>query len=255
MTDCVPIFKTCYSLGKSILTLEKAGESIGTGPDSVVDIVLQNELTSVFLVEDNMSSLFTANQNLASPTVSLNFGLRLSICPDVNEKNDYSIAAESKIVIFAKTPLGRKLLIKIWDIAANQGFYYVPRIDSKSLRQIWDEEHLQLCIPFYDSHIYNNLLTTRICVPDLGFAKLIYFIEDNGLPFDYLIKNKIESLDYVQTLNVQSIFYKKRSDFNAYQTFKCINNRSSLEMPRFDHMCSDSFCFESWCEKTEREMV
>ena len=47
----------------------------------------------------------------------------------------------------------------------------------------------------------------------------------------------------------QTIYYKDKKDFKAYLTFKCINNRSVLDKPQFDHMCSDEFCFESWKEK------
>jgi hypothetical protein len=52
------------------------------------------------------------------------------------------------------------------------------------------------------------------------------------------------------TQETKSIYYKNRDDFLAYLTFRCINNRSSLEKPNIDHMCSDEFCFESWMEKT-----
>lgn len=253
--DLLPIFKTHYSLGKSILTLEKSGSSTETGPDSIVDIAEKNNLTSVYLVEDNISSLFVANQNLASDKIALNYGVRLTICSDLLEKSEESLKSESKIIVFAKTAFGQKLLIKIWDIASINGFYYTPRIDCKSLKSCWDDEHLLLCIPFYDSYIYNNLLTTKICLPDFSFANPIYFLEKNELPFEHLVTDKILSLGDINTINVQSIFYKTYEDFKAYQAFRCISNRSSIEKPNFDHMCSNTFCFESWCDKTEREMI
>ena len=49
-----------------------------------------------------------------------------------------------------------------------------------------------------------------------------------------------------KTLNVQSIYYKLKEDFKSYLTFRCINNRSTLNRPGLDHMCSNEFCFEKW---------
>jgi len=74
------------------------------------------------------------------------------------------------------------------------------------------------------------------------------------MPFDNLLKNKLtEYCNKIsaQMLNVKSIFYKTKKDFKAYLTFRCINNRSSLNKPELEHMTSDTFCFESWQEKTK----
>jgi len=47
----LPLFKSHYSIGKSILTLDKAGSSSKEGSSSIVDIVKENKLDQVFLVE------------------------------------------------------------------------------------------------------------------------------------------------------------------------------------------------------------
>jgi len=39
-----------------------------------------------------------------------------------------------------------------------------------------------------------------------------------------------------------------REDFKAYLTFRCINNRTTLNKPNLEHMCSTEFSFESWKE-------
>ena len=60
------------------------------------------------------------------------------------------------------------------------------------------------------------------------------------------------SLDQQKIFSIGTIndsdFYltKNKEDFKAYLTFKCINNRSALDKPQFDHMCSHEFSFESW---------
>ena len=70
--------------------------------------------------------------------------------------------------------------------------------------------------------------------------------------FDYLIKKKVANYckdNKFDTLDVKSVYYEKKEDFKAYLTFKCINNRTTLENPRFDHLCSNEFSFESWQEQ------
>lgn len=74
------------------------------------------------------------------------------------------------------------------------------------------------------------------------------FLEQNDLPFDDIIKNKV--LNYAKDnnfniLNVKSIYYKKNNDFKKYLTFRCINNRNILNKPEIEHMSSNEFSFES----------
>jgi hypothetical protein len=112
-----------------------------------------------------------------------------------------------------------------------------------------------VCIPFYDSFIFNNTLRNSICIPQFEFTKLIFFIEDNDLPFDIIIKNKIENYikeNNSECYNTKSIYYNKRKDFKTYLTFRCINNRSILNKPELEHMSSNEFCFETWKEKNEK---
>ena len=80
-------------------------------------------------------------------------------------------------------------------------------------------------------------------------------MEDNDLPFDYLVKEKVERYcedNKFDTLSTKSIYYENKEDFKAYVTFKCINNRTTLENPRFDHLCSNEFSFESWEEQEKK---
>ena len=102
--------------------------------------------------------------------------------------------------------------------------------------------------PFYDSFIFNNVMGYANCVPDFNFAEPVFLIEENSLPFDHLIKEKVEAYckEKYQTLAAKSIFYKTKEDFESYLTFRCINNRSTLSRPNFDHLGSDEFNFESW---------
>ena len=245
----IPLFKSHYSLGRSILTLEDKDKP-DDYPDSIIQITKENKLNELFLVEDNMSSFLEAYTNTNINKIQLNYGLRISVTDLINDKTEDSRHKTSKIIIFIKNKKGQQLLTKLFSIAAKTGFYYEPRLDYNILKENWAED-LILCIPFYDSFIFNNTLRNYICVPQFDFVKPIMFIEDNDLPFDGIIKNKVDTYakqNKLEMYNTKSIFYKNRRDFKTYLTFRCINNRTILNKPELEHMSSNEFCFESYKE-------
>jgi len=245
--EVLPLFKSHFSIGRSILTLEDE-EKEENQPDSIIDIAKDNNLKEVNLVEDNMTSFLQAYTNTKKYNINLRYGLRISINDDMNERSEESRQKTSKVVIFFKNEQGYKNLIKIFSTAAKDGFYYEPRIDFKTLKSLWSDKNLILCIPFYDSFIFNNTLRGTVCVPDLEFTKPILFIENNSLPFDHIIKDKVlayAKANKLEVLNTKSIYYKDGKDFKAYLTFRCINNRTTLNKPELSHMTSNRFSFES----------
>lgn len=243
----IPLFKSHYSLGRSILTLEDKIEA-DDYPDSIIQIAKQYRLKEISLVEDNMSSFLEAYTNTKNNNIKLNYGLRISITESINEKNEDSIQKTSKIILFFKNKKGYEKLTKLFSIAAKSGFYYGPRLDYKTLNENWSED-LILAIPFYDSFIFNNTLKNMICIPQFEFTKPIMFVEENDLPFDDIIKNKVKKYaeeNSLEVYKVKSIYYNRKKDFKSYLTFRCINNRSILNKPDLEHMSSDDFCFESY---------
>lgn len=248
----IPLFKSHYSIGKSILTLEDNEKQNPNKPSSIIEIAKRNKMDSVFLIEDSMNGFLEAFQNCKNNDIKLVFGLRLTVCEDSSVKDKDSVSKESKYVILARNEQGYKRLIKISSDAASEGFYYQPRTDLSKIKSFWSDKDLQLCVPFYDSFLFNNTLTFSLCFPDFSFTKPVFFLEDNDIPFDYLIRKKV--LNYckdnkLNTLDTKSVYYENKEDFKAYLTFKCINNRTTLENPRFDHLCSNEFSFESWKEQ------
>ena len=231
------------------MTLEEKGETPEENyPESIIDIASKNDLNKFFLVDDNMSGFLQAYSSSKEAGLTLIFGIRLNICADIDQKDEDSLSKTCKYIILAKNTNGYKRLIKIFSAASQQGFYYKPRIDFKTLKNFWNEKDLQMVAPFYDSFIFNNVMGYANCVPDFNFAEPVFLIEENSLPFDHLIKEKVEAYckDKYQTLAAKSIFYKTKEDFESYLTFRCINNRSTLSRPNFDHLGSDEFNFESW---------
>ena len=247
----LPLFKTHYSLGKSILTLNKKGSSIPKGPDSVIDICLESKIKEFYLVEDNMGSFLQAYDSTKDEDLSFRFGLRLNVCGNRTEKGEDALRTTSKYIIFARDEEGYKKLIKIYSDAASNGFYYEPRTDFDFLREIWDSKHLALAVPFYDSFLFRNVLEDGECIPDFDFTDPIFLREDNGLPFDVIMRRRIESFceDKHEMQESKSIYYKNKEDFMAYLTMRCVSKRTTWSKPNFNHLSSDEFSLESWQEK------
>lgn len=250
MNGILPLFKTHYSLGKSILNLSLV-DNEAEESDSVFSILKENNLNELILVEDGMTGFLEAYKHSNELGIKLIFGLRLTICSDIENKTSDSLKTNNKIIIFIKNNNGYLKLIKIFTLSARTGFYYEPRIDYKNLKKLWNDDDLMLAIPFYDSYIFKNILEGGVCVPEFEFTEPTYFLESNDLPFDEIIEKKILKVAK-ETQKTQSIYYKNKKDFKAYLTFRCINNRSTLDKPELQHMTSDEFCTEGWREKNEK---
>jgi len=250
MQNIIPLFKSHFSIGKSILTLEESnGED--NEPDSIIQIAKDNKFKKIFMVEDCFSGFLQAYKNLKSNNIDLIFGIKFIFCENLNNKNEEELKKQHKIIIFANGNDGYKTLVKLWTKASVDGFYYTPRLDMNSLKEYFNE-HIKIAIPFYDNFIFNNTLKGYQCIPFIENYKPTVFIEDNSLVFDSIIKNKMIEFANANKLNIfntKSIYYKNKKDFKSFLTFRCINNRTTLNKPEIEHMSSDEFCFESWKEQ------
>lgn len=254
MYKVVPLFKSHYSLGRSILTLEKPTGKENSYPISIFDLLTLNKLPTLVLVEDCISGLLQASKNAADNKLKLVFGLRLDVCEDMTQKDEPSLLKRAKYIIFAKDSKGYETLVKIWSVAAKDGFYYSPNIDFKTLKLLWNE-HMTLAVPFYDSFLYLNTFCSYVHIPNLEpFKPVTFFTESNEIPFDDLLEQKVAQYCLTNNIDVvpaQSIYYKSPDDYLAYVAFRCLHNRGTshkctLERPELDHMSSDLFNFDKW---------
>ena len=244
----IALFKSHYSIGKSILTLEDPSKCKEGGPKSIFSVSKEDK---IILVEDTLIGFLQAHKTAESLEKQLIFGLRLS-CSHMSNSSDSS-DCNHKIIIFAKNSNGCKLLNNIYSHAFcnNDGV-----IDTTYLKTVWNNDDLDLCIPFYDSFIFMNSMFFCSCIPDFSFCNPTFFIEENYLPFDPFIKKKV--VDYCDNfkynyIESKSIYYDKREDFEAYQTYRCIcakknGKQRTLSVPNFDHLASPEFCYESYLE-------
>lgn len=245
-----PIFKSTYSYGKSILTLEDKSEE--SGADSLIEMCLDNGIKTAVLVEDNLTSFMKAFKACSSNGLDLYYGLRLSFC---NDMADESKDSDHKNIIFARSDNGCKLLNKIYSRAFTEGG---GRIDYATFREYWDSSELSFVVPFYDSYIYENNFHQKNCIPDMEGLNPTFWSEDNSLPFDHLLNAKLQEAvkrKQYKVAKVKTILYKEKKDVEALQTYKILSNRSfgkqkTLSSPNLNHFGSDEFCFESYLKQS-----
>lgn len=249
----LPLFKSHYSIGKSILTLDDPKKVTEGGADSIFKILIENGLDKLILVEDSLIGFFEAYKRCKELKIQLIFGLRLSMR---NSSLPEDAGSQHKIIIFAKTDTGCKLLNKIYSQAFCE---YEGYLDYQSLKNLWNDDHLKMAIPFYDSFLYVNNFSFGNIVPDISFTKPTVFIENNNLSLDFLITEKaleFATINNLLTTTVKSIYYKSKKDVEAFMAYKIICNRSfgkdrTLQKPELPHFCSNEFCFESWKETND----
>ena len=231
-----PIFKSTYSVGKSILTI-----------DSIVEICKENNFSNLTLVEDNLTSFMKAFNACCKNNIDLTYGLRITMRNSADCSD-----SDHKAIVFALDDNGCRLMNKIYSKAFvdNDG-----AITYEELKSFWDNDSLCFVVPFYDSFLHQNNLFLKNCIPQLDGLNPRFWIESNNLPYDRLIQQKV--LEFAEgsynISNVKSIYYENKEDVQALQTYKILTNRSfgrqaTLSCPNLNHFSSDEFCFESYLE-------
>lgn len=243
----IPIFKSHYSIGKSILTLKEEGTSKPSEADSILDICKEYDIEHCLLIDEHIGCILEASKVFEKAGRNFNFGLRFTICDDLNDKSQESRQSNWRCNVILKDPAGYKNLIKMSTKASVDGFYYSPRIDLKTLKELWNDDYFDLAVPFYDSFLFQNMFKLKSIFVDFDFCKPVFFIEDHDLIYDDILKNKV--IDYCEAngysyYDTHSIHYKLKKDFKAYMTYRCIYEKTKLNKPNLDWMTSNEFCAE-----------
>lgn len=244
----IPLFKSTYSIGKSILTLDHPDKNRDDGSDSIFSIAQEASLDTLYLVEDSMIGFFDAFKKSKEFGMKLVFGYRFTCCTDLESTDSYH-----KLIAFARNDEGCKDLNRFYSYINTQSNSVISNDD---LVRLWTDNML-LAVPFYDSFIFKNHLSLSNCTPDFKSIKPVYFIENNNLPFDAMVAEAVKSYASLTNCRVElakSIYYRYKSDCEALQTYKVICNRSfgrqaTLSSPNLNHFGSDEFCWESFQEQ------
>jgi DNA polymerase III alpha subunit len=253
--NITPLFSTSASLKEGgIFVIDKAGAAADAkhskGPVNLVDLAKEEKLPFITLVESNFVNFMSAYKNLTKIGCQFRFGLRLVVCEDLNNKTDESFKTESKIIIFLQDDKAYKNLINIYTKASTDGFYYIPRIDWKTLKEFWSDG-LILALPFYSSFLARNLLSFSSIMPELPANPVLLKEIGQELPFDGLINKSLEkySESNKSTIeNVKSIYYKNRDHAKSFLIYRAILGRKTWDKPNMDGMSSREFCWESYKE-------
>jgi DNA polymerase III alpha subunit len=241
----IPLFKSHFSIGKSILTLAEPEKQKKDGPDSILSLALDNGLKELYLVEDSLTGFLTAFKICQKYDLSLRFGLRISIC------NDYQSieSSKSKLVLFALNDQGFKDINKIYTFAHTKNDGLISNDDLTSRLN----PNIFVCVPFYDSYVWNNYHYFNNCTPFfLDSIDHAYLAENNKLPFDDIISKVIKSKGK-QVIEAKSIYYKNREDYEAWITYKIacsgtMGRSRTLSAPDLSDCGSKEFSFQSWKE-------
>ena len=242
----IPLFKSHFSNGKSILTLNEPEKQKKDGPDSIISIAIENGLKEIFLVEDSLTGFLAAFKSCQKHNIQLKFGLRITVC------NNYDSVESSshKLILFALNDQGFKDINKIYTFANTEMNGIIS--NANLVERLTD--NILMAVPFYDSYIWKNKYTFSNCMPDfLDNLDVIYFVEDNKLPFDKITGDFIHALHKEKVVEAKTIYYKNREDYEAWLTYKIACNRrmgkhQTLSAPEINGCASKEFCFQSWKE-------
>ncbi len=234
----IPLFKTHYSIGKSILNTK-----------DLFEIQREQDLKEIVVVEDSFYGFRSLNKEAMKNNIKLIFGIRLSVVQSSVDE------LSSKLIFFAKNNEGMNKIKSLYSSSFEnkENVLILNNLNKNEL------ENIKIAVPFYDSFIYNNLFHFGLCHVDISKFDFDYFIEQNNHPFDGLISEQVNSICKSQNkepILTKSIYHKNKEDFDAFQMYKSICGRANGKTPMFtnpnlNHFCSNEFCWESFLENAK----
>lgn len=263
----VPIFRSHYSLDStSLLTLEPPGSAKPGSPISIFDLAKEDpSLKTITVVDTRIDGFISAYKAAAKLGITLCYGIKLTVCADRADRALDSRRTESKVIILltggGEQPY--KDLVRIWNRSwgpeghvtfrfAGEDHSY-GRADWAMLREYWTE-NLTLALPYTSSFVARNALGFNRVTPDLPVSPYILREIDSGLPFSPSIDAALDRFVAAtpelaaRVVPTKTVCYNKRADFKAYQVLRAIMEGGTFEDPKVRHLCSDSWCWESYKE-------
>lgn len=250
--EIIPLFYD-HSCGRGILTFWSQKDTKPDGPQSIISLCKKAGLKQCYFASNNFHTFIEAWKGLKDAGIQLCFGLELIMTEDANVHTDESRRSEHKILIFASNSAAYKDLIRIYTAchADMTNKYYVHRFDYKQLAPLWTDR-LTLVVPYWDSFLHKNTLAYGAnIVPQMPAHPVLFREVNSGVPYAGLLDAAIDRFNAQsdhEEVAIKTVYYEKREDFEAYTTFRAIENRSSFNMPNVDFLCSPRFCFEEWEE-------
>ena len=250
MNKAVPIFYD-HSSYKSLLTYWSFKDLVPDGPRSIIKLCTDNKITQFVGISNTFASFPEAYKGAKKAGLDFIFGIEFWLCDNRLVRDEASLANEHKVFVLMKNSQGYQDLIKLYTAVHSdkENFYYKARFDCASLKQYWTE-NLVLWLPFFDSFIAKNTLKHKASiVPDFPVEPALCREQDSEHPHQQIIDLALDRYNKegkLQEVKSKTIFYEKREDMFAYMTYRCMKNRSNMEKPEMDEMCSPAFSFEDY---------
>jgi DNA polymerase III alpha subunit len=255
MGEIIPIFSSYYSIGRSILTLNKPSKEEWPNSVSIFDIVKKHDLKSISIADDSMGGFYQAYKQSRDLKVKLHWGVFLNV---INSLKDFQKQTSSQVIVWLKNGDGYADLNRILHFMNTDGYrkdvnakgeeltYGYPYIDWDTLNQLFTS-NLDCSIPFYSGFLKHNLFNfDNFANPIFEKINPTFFINDQGLPFDPVLSNITQQ--YCKTNNApcmltKHIYYYEPFHAKSLLTMRAILNRGSMEKPECPHFSSNQFSF------------
>lgn len=241
--NVLPFFRTTHSLqGRSLLTLEKAAPITDDAPISIFSICKEHKLDSIYLYERDINGLLCADEQAKKHNVKLRFGVEVDI-------------EGQRLGLFLLSTEGYSLFCQLLS-----QIYTNPDFKIDDIARYWNLEYFKMVVPYFDSFLYNNMLTQNppLAPPNIKKFNPTFLICSMDLPYDHIFIKKIEhycNQNEYKTQYIHPIYYYKREDVEALITYRVItrrkysSQRGSLANPNLEMFCSDKFCWQEYEEK------
>lgn len=265
-----PIFRSSYSIGGSLLTLEEPGKAKPGNALSVFDIAKEADLKEVIVVDDRPDGAIQGLKVATKLGIKLIYGIRFTVCANMADKAIESRRTESRVIVMVKggpinemgVPQGYTDLLKLWSRAwgpmghirymlAGDEYAY-GRLDWNLLREMWTE-NLVLALPYTGSFIGRNTTTFSQITPSLppNIPIWVFREVESQLLAAPLIDRAIERYAFQDARAVvmptKTVCYVKRADMKAYVTLRCLNEGTVWE-EGVRGLVSDNWCWEAYKE-------
>lgn len=202
-------------------------------------------LDKIVFVEDSFASFRSLMKLSEKFKIDLCFGVKLPIGNDETELG--------KMVFFALNSAGVLRLKQLYTKSALEGLLKIKDIPKS-------DADILVAVPHYDSPLFKNHFYFCDSICDVSQWKPVQFVEENDHPFDFLIKNAVDSfcnLHSIEQVKVKTVVYETRKDAETMQMYAAVHNRSGGKSPTYDnpnleHFCSPEFSFESFLANAKK---
>ncbi len=183
----------------------------------------------------------TAEENGETPTETIIkpiVGCEFFVCDDLNDKSRKDNGYQ--IVFLAKTKKGYHNLAKLSSIAYTQGFYYVPRIDRKTI------QHYKQDLIVLSGNLYGEIPSKILNVGENQAEEaLIWWKQEFGDDFYLELmrhnqedENRVNATlvtfakkHQVKTVATNNVFYINKEDANAHDILLCVRDGEKQSTP------------------------